>query len=62
MQPEQQAILNFIHHYDGQYPPTIQEISKGLGICNSASVSYHLTELEKLGYTNLRTYKPRFIG
>lgn len=61
MQAEQQAILNFIRHYDGQYPPTIEEISNGVGICNNTTVSYHLSELEKLGYTKLRAYKSRSI-
>lgn len=61
MPPEQEAILNFIHHYHGQYPPTIHEITKGVGICNSTSVCYHLTELEKRGYKKLRAYKFRPI-
>lgn len=61
MQLEQQAILNFIYHYDGDYPPTIHEISEGIGLCNSDSVCYHLAELEKQGYSKLRAYKSRFI-
>jgi len=61
MESEQQAILNFIHHYRGQYPPTIHEIKEGVGICNNKSVYYHLDELEKLGYTKLRAYKSKFM-
>ena len=61
MQSEQQAILNFIHHYRGQYPPTIHEISEGLGFYNRESVCFHLAELEKQGYSKLRAYKGRSL-
>jgi len=59
--PKQQAILDFIYNYPHQYPPTIHEIKKEVGLKTISSVDYHLLELERQGYRKLRVYQSQCI-
>jgi|GEM_PF-1072291 len=61
MEKRQQAILEFIHDYPYQYPPTIREIGAGVGLRSSSSVHQHLIKLEGLGYIERRVNCPRSI-
>ncbi len=47
----QQAILDFIRDFSRktQYPPTIREIAKSVGISSTNAVNYNLNVLEKQG-------------
>ena len=48
----QQAILDFIRSFSvtTQYPPTIREIGKSVGISSTSVVNYNLNVLEKQGH------------
>jgi repressor LexA len=48
----QQAILDFIRDFShkAQYPPTIREIGKSVGISSTSVVNYNLNVLEKQGH------------
>ena len=48
----QQAILDFIRVFShkAQYPPTIREIGKSVGISSTSVVNYNLNVLEKQGH------------
>lgn len=43
------------------YPPSIREIAEAVGLQSTSSVSYHLTQLEKLGYLRREDNKPRAV-
>lgn len=61
MIPKQQAILDFIKSYPYQYPPTIREIARGVGLNSSATVHHHLVKLEELGYIERKPFSPRCV-
>lgn len=48
----QQAILEFIETFiaDNRYPPTYEEIRRGLGLSTKSLVNHHLSALEEAGY------------
>lgn len=59
--PIQKAILDFIRDFPHQYPPTVREISAGVGLNSSSSVQYHIDKLEQQGYIDRRANSPRCI-
>ena len=61
MPPRQRAIIDFIRDYPHQYPPTVREISAGVGLKSTSTVHRHLTELVKLGLIERRANCPRCI-
>jgi len=60
MNPNRQAIINFIRDYPHQYPPTVREIAAGIGI-SSSTVHDNLDALVKLGLIERRPNCPRCI-
>jgi repressor LexA len=52
MSERQQAILEFIQEFinDNQFPPTIRQIGKRVGISSTSVVKYNLEALERKGY------------
>ena len=52
----QQKILEFIIDYfqENEYPPSIREIGKNVGISSTSVVNYNLARLEELEYINRR--------
>lgn len=46
----QRSILRFIANPGRPYPPTVREIGTAVGLSSSASVHYHLVELERNGF------------
>ncbi|MCO6453429.1 MAG: repressor LexA [Caldilineales bacterium] len=50
LRPRQQHILEFIQSYldENDYPPTIREIGKAVGISSTSVVNYNLERLEEL--------------
>lgn len=61
--PRQQQILNFIKNEvkKKNYPPSVREICKAVGLNSSSTVHTHLASLEKKGYIRRNPTKPRAI-
>lgn len=59
----QQQILDFIKQeiITKNFPPSIREIGKAVGLRSSSSVHGHLTKLEEYGYIRRDSTKPRAI-
>lgn len=53
----QQQVLDFINAYHNEHgsPPTLREISDGLGVKGTATAIAHLNALEKKGYLQRRS-------
>ena len=60
----QEMILEFIRSYisENNYPPSVREIGKGVGLASSASVHNNMKKLASLGFLNWDTDKPRTYG
>lgn len=61
---KRQEILTFIKHFtaDNGYPPSVREIMQGVGLKSTASVHYHLTELQRDGAISMDSAKNRSIS
>ena len=61
---KQQKILEFLNAFieDNGYPPTVREICAAVGLKSTATVSYHLTELKRLGKIQSDSGKRRAIS
>ncbi|MCL5982222.1 MAG: transcriptional repressor LexA [Firmicutes bacterium] len=59
----QQQILDFIRREvkEKNYPPSVREIGKEVGLASSSTVHSHLSALEKKGYIRRDPTKPRAI-
>lgn len=59
----QKEILNFINEEirHKNYPPSVREICRALGLSSSSTVHAHLKALEKKGYIKRDPAKPRAI-
>lgn len=57
------SVLEFIEEEVARnnYPPSVREICKALGIPSTATVYNHLLALEKLGYISRKATQPRAI-
>ncbi len=60
---KQQEILEFIKQFilDKGYPPTVRDIALGVDLKSTASVHFHLEQLEKNGFIRKDPSKPRTI-
>ncbi len=60
---QQKKVLGYIEEYSGGhgFPPTLREISRGVGIANINAVRGHLSALEKKGYITKDPDKARSI-
>ena len=60
---KQQKILEFLNEFidANGYPPTVREICAAVGLKSTATVSYHLTELKRLGKIQADSGKRRAI-
>lgn len=61
---KQQKILEFINDFveDNGYPPTVREICAAVGLKSTATVSYHLAELSRMGKIQNCSGKRRAIS
>lgn len=61
---KQERILEFLNQFieDNGYPPTVREICAAVGLKSTATVSYHLTELKRLGKIQGDSNKRRAIS
>lgn len=61
---KQERILEFLNQFieDNGYPPTVREICAAVGLKSTATVSYHLTELKRLGKIQAHSNKRRAIS
>lgn len=61
---KQERILEFLNAFieENGYPPTVREICAAVGLKSTATVSYHLTELKKLGKIQGDSNKRRAIS
>lgn len=61
---KQQKILEYLNEFieENGYPPTVREICAAVGLKSTATVSYHLTELKKLGKIQADSNKRRAIS
>jgi len=61
---KQQKILEFLNAFieENGYPPTVREICAAVGLKSTATVSYHLTELKRLGKIQADSNKRRAIS
>ncbi len=61
---KQQKILEFLNAFieENGYPPTVREICAAVDLKSTATVSYHLTELKRLGKIQAETNKRRAIS
>lgn len=61
---KQERILEFLNEFieEKGYPPTVREICAAVGLKSTATVSYHLTELKKLGKVQGDSNKRRAIA
>ena len=61
---KQQKILIYINDYldENGYPPTVREICAAVGLKSTATVSYHLNELNRLGKIQSSFGKRRAIS
>ena len=59
----QQEIFDFVRRYVGEhdYPPTVRDIGKAIGLTSSSTVHAHLGNLERLGLLRRDPTKPRAI-
>ena len=59
----QREILNYINEevMRKNYPPSVREICKKMGLSSSSTVHAHLRALEKKGYIKRDPTKPRAI-
>lgn len=57
-------ILEFLRAFTAQkgYPPSVREIMAGVGLKSTASVHYHLAELERSGEIRMDSCKNRAIS
>ncbi len=60
---KQQEILDYIHRFLGEngYAPSVREIGAAVGLRSTASVSYHLTQLQEKGLLSGDAGKKRSI-
>ena len=61
---KQQRILEFLNTFieENGYPPTVREICAAVELKSTATVSYHLTELKRLGKIQTDAGKRRAIS
>lgn len=61
---KQQKILEFLNDFidENGYPPTVREICAAVGLKSTATVSYHLAELNRLGKIQNNSGKRRAIS
>ena len=61
---KQQRILEFLNDFieENGYPPTVREICAAVDLKSTATVSYHLSELKRLGKIQSETNKRRAIS
>ena len=61
---KQQRILEFLNEFieENGYPPTVREICAAVDLKSTATVSYHLSELKRLGKIQSETNKRRAIS
>ena len=61
---KQQKILEYLNEFieDNGYPPTVREICAAVGLKSTATVSYHLSELKRLGKIQADSNKRRAIS
>ena len=61
--PRQQQVLNFIREYVGQYeyPPSLRDIARNIGVSGNVAVLSHLKALERKGYIRRDTGSSRGI-
>ena len=61
---KQQKILEFLNDFidENSYPPTVREICAAVGLKSTATVSYHLAELSRLGKIQNNSGKRRAIS
>jgi len=61
---KQQRILEYLNEFieENGYPPTVREICAAVGLKSTATVSYHLTELKRLGKIQADSNKRRAIS
>ncbi len=61
---KQQKILEFLNEFieENGYPPTVREICAAVGLKSTATVSYHLSELKRLGKIQGESNKRRAIS
>ena len=61
---KQQKILEYLNEFieDNGYPPTVREICAAVGLKSTATVSYHLNELKRLGKIQADSNKRRAIS
>lgn len=59
----QEEILRYIDQFTAQtgYPPSVREIGAAVGLRSTASVSYHLTQLQAKGLLSYEAGKKRAI-
>ena len=61
---KREEILAYLREYTAQngYPPTVREIMQAVGLRSTASVHYHLSELDRLGEISVDGSKNRAIS
>lgn len=61
---KREEILAFLKAFAAEngYPPTVREIMRAVGLKSTASVHYHLSELDRLGKISVESYKNRAIS
>ena len=61
---KQQKILEYLNEFieNNGYPPTVREICAAVGLKSTATVSYHLSELKRLGKIQADSNKRRAIS
>ena len=61
---KQQKILEFLNAFieENGYPPTVREICAAVDLKSTATVSYHLNELKRLGKIQSESNKRRAIS
>ncbi len=60
---KQEAILKFVSQFvaENGYPPSVREIGNAVGLRSTASVSYHLTQLQEKGFLSSVSGKKRSL-
>ncbi|MEK5038747.1 LexA family protein [Sporosarcina sp. FSL K6-3457] len=63
MRERQQKIYDYIKSYiaDNQYPPTIREITTGVGLKSPSTVHGHLDRMREKGYIDFIDSRPRTL-
>ena len=61
---KQERILEFLNDFieNNGYPPTVREICAAVGLKSTATVSYHLTELKRMGKIHGDSNKRRALS